>query len=446
MKRWLLLTAVILAAGSLIRVAHSSRRVSARVIDSPSPASAPASPAGCQRVPPGAALDQALDAARAGTALCLEPGSYGGPVHIRRSVTLWGPREAVIRSAGEGTTIEVASDDVHLAGFTVRGSGDRFDRNDSAIRIRGANVRVEGVMIEKALFGITAEESHDIVLQRNKISGDPAHPFGLRGDAIRLWQTTGALVEGNTITHGRDILIWYSTGIRVLDNLITSSRYGTHFMYSKEATVKGNRYLGNLVGIFLMYSRGLTAESNVIQDSNQPDGMGIGNKDSVGMLCRNNLIVRNTIGAYIDVSPANSRDANRLDRNLFALNGTAVVFHASERNTAISDNSFRGNQSLVAVEGSGDAVGVRWESNYFDDYQGYDLNHDGRGDVPYELRSLSNELTSSYPELKFFQGSPALAMLDSVSHVFPLFDPKLILSDPSPRMTPPNIEVAQSAN
>lgn len=446
MKRWLLLTTVILAAGSLIRVAHGSRRVSARVADSPSPVSAPANPAGCQLVPAGATLDPVLDAAPAGTALCLEPGTYRGPVHIRHSITLWGPREAVIRSAGEGTTIEVASDEVHLAGFTVRGSGDRFDRNDSAIRIHGANVSVENVKIKRALFGITAEESHGIALRRNEISGDPAQPLGLRGDAIRLWQTTGALVEGNTITNGRDILIWYSADIQVLNNLITGSRYGTHFMYSKEAAVKGNRYLGNLVGIFLMYSRDLTAENNVIQDSNQPDGMGIGNKDSVGMLCRDNLIVRNTIGAYIDVSPASLRDANRLDRNLFALNGTAVVFHATERNTMFIDNSFRDNQILVAVEGGGDAMGVKWESNYFDDYQGYDLNRDGRGDVPYELRSLSNELTGSYPELKFFQGAPALAMLDSVSHILPLFDPKLILSDPSPRMAPPKIEVARSAN
>ena len=217
-------------------------------------------------------------------------------------------------------------------------------------------------------------------------------------------------------------------------------------MYSHDATVKGNHYLRNLVGLFLMYSQHVTAENNVIKDSNQPDGMGLGNKDSVGLSCRNNLILRNTIGSYIDISPARSGDANRFDRNLYALNGTAVVFHSSERNTAFLDNSFRDNQNLVAVEGGGDALGVTWLGNYFDDYQGYDLNHDGRGDVPYELRSLSNELTNTYPELQFLHGSAALAMLDAVGHIFPLIQPKLILSDPSPRMSPPRIEVAQSAN
>jgi len=444
MKRLLLIIVAILAVGSLVRVTQGSRGVEGRRIDSY--VSAPASPAGCQRIPSGAALDEALDAAPKGAVLCLDPGSYAGPVHVKHSLTLWGPRSAVIRSTGTGTTIEVASNDVRLAGFTVRGSGDRFDRNDSAVRIHGANVSVEDLYIVGALFGLTAEESHGITFRQNEISGDPARPLGLRGDAIRLWETTDARVEGNIITHGRDTLIWYSTRVQVLDNLITDSRYGTHFMYSKEAIVKGNRYLRNLVGIFLMYSQGLTAENNVIQDSNQPDGMGFGNKDSVGLSCRNNLILRNTVGAYIDVSPARSNDANRFDRNIFALNGTAVVFHSSERNTTFMDNSFRDNQSLVAVEGGGDAMAVTWRGNYFDDYQGYDLNHDGRGDVPYELRSLSNELTNTYPELKFFHGTPALAMLDVVGHIFPLIQPKLILSDPSPRMTPPRIEVAESAN
>src|SRR5579884_3088461 len=128
------------------------------------------SPAGCRWVPPGAALQDVLDRAPGGTTLCLDPGVYTGPIYVRHPVTLWGPRTAVIRSPGNGTTIEVKSNEVHLMGFTVRGSGNRFDRNDSAIRIHGANIIVEGVRIEKALFSLTAEESHNISFQRNEIS------------------------------------------------------------------------------------------------------------------------------------------------------------------------------------------------------------------------------------------------------------------------------------
>ena len=52
---------------------------------------------------------------------------------------------------------------------------------------------------------------------------------------------------------------------------------------------------------------------------------------------------------------------------------------------------------------------MAWEGNDFDDYAGYDLDRDGYGDLPYELRSLSGALVSQHPALAFFRGAPALA-------------------------------------
>jgi hypothetical protein len=64
----------------------------------------------------------------------------------------------------------------------------------------------------------------------------------------------------------------------------------------------------------------------------------------------------------------------------------------------------------VRVDGGGDALGIEWDRNDWDDYRGYDLDGDGVGDVPYELRSLSNELRARYPDLAFFDGSPTVAL------------------------------------
>ena len=396
----------------------------------------PTAPASCQTAPSGAPLQSLVDAAPDGQAVCLSPGTYAGPAVVHRSLTLWGPRTAVIQSSGGGTTIDIQADRVALLGFTVHGSGDRFDRNDSAIRVHGSDVRVEGVRIEAALFGLIAEQSHRVVFRHNEITGDPRQHLGLRGDAIRVWETTDSLIEENLVTYGRDILIWYSSACHVVNNIVSDSRYGTHFMYSRDAVVRGNRYLRNIVGVFLMYSHGVRLEHNLVLDSSE-EGMGIGIKDSDDLITADNLILRNTTGAYVDASPAAPEDANVFERNLFALNGTAVIFHSSEANTSMLDNSFRNNQAITSVEGNGDAMAVSWHSNYFDDYAGYDFNHDGRGDVPYELRSFSDELTAEYPELGFLRGSPALSLLDVLSHAFPLLQPRLILMDPSPRMNPP---------
>jgi hypothetical protein len=56
------------------------------------------------------------------------------------------------------------------------------------------------------------------------------------------------------------------------------------------------------------------------------------------------------------------------------------------------------------------------------------------GDVAYELRSLSEDWISRFPALAFFRGTPALALAEAIGRIVPLFQPRLVLSDPEPRM------------
>jgi nitrous oxidase accessory protein len=140
------------------------------------------------------------------------------------------------------------------------------------------------------------------------------------------------------------------------------------------------------------------------------------------------------VGAYLDTSPLQQGHANRFARNAFRLCEAAVVFHRSETRNDFEGNAFADNHVLVRVEGGGNAMGVRWEGNDFDTYAGYDLDGDGWGDVPFELSSLSGELIQRHPELAFFHGSPALHLVDAVSHAFPLVPPSKVLVDPRPRM------------
>jgi nitrous oxidase accessory protein len=88
------------------------------------------------------------------------------------------------------------------------------------------------------------------------------------------------------------------------------------------------------------------------------------------------------------------------------------------------------------VAGGGDARGAEWSGNAFDDYAGYDLDRDGVGDVPYELRSLTSDLVAGRPALAFFRGTPALALVEAIGRIVPLFEPRLLLVDPAPRLTP----------
>ena len=93
----------------------------------------------------------------------------------------------------------------------------------------------------------------------------------------------------------------------------------------------------------------------------------------------------------------------------------------------------RDNAVQVSLEGGGGATEDEWDGNDWDDYAGYDLDGDGIGDVPYQLRSLSGELTARVPELRLLRGTPALSLIDAVSHLVPLWSPQLVLIDRRPR-------------
>lgn len=424
----------VLAAG--LTLAGCARPASTQVERKGAVPAAPARPAGCQSLEAGAGVQALLDGARAGAALCLAPGAYRGPLRLPAGVTLWGPREAVVRSSGEGTTVRLEGAGARLLGLTVDGSGGRFDTQDAAVLVRGRGAGVEGVTVRNAVFGILVERTEGVTVRGNHVLGSGGPALGLRGDAIRLWETQRSLVEDNLVEAGRDLVVWYSSGNTVRRNTVTGGRYGTHFMHSHDNVVEDNHYAGNEVGVFVMYSRGITLRRNVLAGATGAAGMGLGLKESGNVTAVDNLLVHNTVGLYLDTSPLQEGDANVFEGNHFRLGDVGVVFHSSARRNAFRANSFRDNHAQVQVEGGGDALAVEWHGNDFDDYAGYDLDADGVGDVPYELRSLSGDLVARYPDLAFFRGSPTLSLVRAAGELLPLFSPKPVLRDAAPRLAP----------
>jgi nitrous oxidase accessory protein len=208
-------------------------------------------------------------------------------------------------------------------------------------------------------------------------------------------------------------------------------------MYSSDCVVRGNRYERNVVGVFIMYSRGITMQDNVITDNTGPDAMGLGVKDSGDIVVQRNRFVGDRQCLYFDNSPFGETEQMVVRSNTLARCTAAITFHRSETRTTIADNRFEANDTPAAVEGRGTARGVTWRGNYFDDYAGYDLNRDGYGDLPYELRDFSERLIARRPALAFFRGTVALALIDVAAQAFPVLQPETMLVDEHPRMSPP---------
>ncbi len=434
------------AATLVVAVARpSTRGDAAPAVGAGRPAPATRCPAGGQVVPAGADLQAALDGAAPGAVLCLAPGRYVGPVEIHTRLTLLGPADAVIHSDGAGTTLRVLADSAVVRGFTVDGSGRRYDKMDAGVYLRGDGTQALGLTVRNALFGVIAEQSNGVTIADNDVAGLAELPVGIRGDGIRLWEVRHSTVARNRLTDSRDIVVWYSPDNRIVGNTVVRSRYATHFMYSDDCLVQGAYYRGNIVGVFVMYSRGITLRADTIIDNAFADGMGLGVKESGNLTVEDTHFIHDRDCLYLDTSPFREGDTVLVRGNTFAGCDAGVTFHSSERHNTFRDNTFYGNQTQVAVEGRGTAQGVVWRGNYFDDYAGYDLNGDGTGDVPYELRDFSERLVTNHPQLAFFRGSVVFAVLDATAKILPLLQPETLLTDPMPRMAPAGSDCMQAS-
>ncbi len=387
-------------------------------------------------LPPGAiALQPLIDATPAGGTLELKPGIYAAPAVIDRPLTLKGAPGAVIDGGGVGSVLTLAASQSSVSGVTFRNSGDRHEDTDACVQARGQFNILKDNVFENCLFGVDLRQAHNTIVRRNRITSQ-AVAQGVRGDAIRIWYSNDVRVEDNIVTDTRDSVIWYSHGVKMTGNSFTGGRYGVHLMYAHGNSVIDNRFIANTVGVFLMYSNDNLIENNVIRYSQGPSGIGIGFKESSGDKILRNDIFANAQGVFMDASPYEPDATNLFENNRIAYNGVALLMHSDWEGNVFRNNDFIGNHATVRLNANGGAARNRWESNYFDDYQGFDRNHEGVGDTPHEVWSWADRLWADVKDAQFFRASPSLELLDLVERMASLIEPQLMLRDASPRMAP----------
>lgn len=380
-------------------------------------------------------LQELVDATPAGGELRLEPGVYAGQVVITRPISIDGGGKATVDAGGKGSVFVLETNGAQLRGLTLRGSGENHDTLDAGVQIRGDHNIVEDNVIEDCLFGVDLAQSDENVIRNNRIRSKDLE-LGLRGDSVRLWYSRGNQILGNRIENTRDMVVWYSADNRIIGNRVRGSRYALHFMYSKANEVEDNDYRDNMVGVFLMYSDDVKIRRNRIVGAQGATGMGVGFKESSGVLLEENEIIYCAKGIYLDISPYETDRANRFLRNLLAYNGVGVLFHSQWQGNVFHDNDFVDNFTQVAVRGGGNAMGHQWEGNHWDDYQGFDRDGDGDGDRPHRAFAYSDRMWMQTPAAAFFRASPLFEALDFLDRLAPFTDPRQILEDPKPRFEP----------
>lgn len=382
-------------------------------------------------------IGRRIAAAAPGDTLVVPAGTYREHLRIDKPLTLIAEGAVIIDGGGSGDIIEITAPDVTLRGLVVRNTGIDLDKENAAIRAVAPRVTLEENTLEDILFGIDLREAPDSRVVRNRIGGKRLD-VARRGDGLRLWRADRTLVEGNVIHDGRDAILWYSKGVVVRGNVGADCRYGLHLMFSDDVTITDNEFMRNSVGIYLMYSTGIELRGNVLLRNRGPSGYGIGLKEADRFIVRDNLIVGNRSGVYLDGSPFTNAMPGTFEGNTLAYNDVGFTFLPSARGNVVTGNNFIDNIDQVGVAGRGSLEANRfWKGevgNFWSDYTGYDQNGDGVGDFVHESHTLFENLMDKQPSLRLFLFSPAQQAIEFVGRALPAVRPEPKFTDEVPMM------------
>jgi nitrous oxidase accessory protein len=367
------------------------------------------------------------------SAIRVAPGVYRGTWAVHRALALTGEPGAVLEGTGEGSVLTLSGHDIRVEGFSLRHSGGRNTSEDAGIKATGARIAIADVVVTDTLFGITLEQCKACTIERAVVIGSPENV--VQGDGIKLWESHGSRVSDSVVDHCRDVVVWYSRDVTLERNEVSNSRYGTHFMYAHDIRLSGGRFIDDVVGVFVMYSSNIAIKETLLAGARGAAGMGLGVKESERITLAHSAVVANTTGLYFDRAPRVESEPVRVEGSLIALNGVGVRLHSSQRGIVIVSNDFENNTSAIEVDGGGSALGLEVSNNHWSDYEGFDLDHDGTGDVAFEVKALSRVWTDAAPSLSFFSESVAMHAIDVVAQALPLVASRLLVRDAAPRMT-----------
>jgi nitrous oxidase accessory protein len=381
-------------------------------------------------------LQEAIDNAPEGSVLKLPKGVYKGSIIINKPLSIIGKEDGVIIDGGGiGTVIQITSSYVTLKNLTITGSGNRHDLLDSAIKINNSKQsEISNCIIKDSLFGIDITMTNNSIFSNNYITSKDLE-LGLRGDGLRLWYSNDNIVSNNKLVKSRDMVIWYSHGNTVENNYGEQNRYSLHFMHAGKNIVKDNTYKLNSVGIFFMYTKDTIATGNTIQSSLGATGMGIGLKDVSNMTLNDNTIIYCAQGIYIDRSPYEPDTKNWLENNKILYNSEAIHFHSISENNVIKANTILGNIEDIINDSRGSKTDLNEiAGNYWDNYEGFDENGDNIGDTAHKVYQYADQLWVYNPNVKFFYGSPVIALLNFLAKLAPFTQPIFLMSDKTPKL------------
>ncbi len=384
----------------------------------------------CQQNCPIQKLAQAIALASPYDQIIVQKGLYSSPsITIHKPLSIKGEGFPIIDGLSQGHILHIISKDVKIEGLVLRNSG-RSDIEDFAgIYVENSqNCHLYNNRILNTTYGVYLAKTKSCKIEKNLIRGN-AKGEVLAGNGIHLWYSSHVKINQNLVYRHRDGLYFeFSNFLSIRKNKSKRNiRYGMHFMFCHDSAFYDNLFFENQTGVAIMYSDRIHVENNRFYKSWNNLSLGLLLKEINHSTFRFNVIKQNTEGIVLDSSAFNTFVFNSI-----AKNGIAIKIYGNCEGNTFSDNNIIGNFFDVSTntkENRNTFLG-----NYWSNYQGYDLDKDGYGDVLYRPVHPFSYLTAKFPELVILLYSPLVEFLSVAEKALPILVPSLLF-DAKPRIT-----------
>ncbi len=376
-------------------------------------------------------ITRAFEMANNGDTVIVKEGVYKeGNLTIKKSITFLAKGKVTLDGQHKYEVLSIKASNVWIEGFTLINSGVSSIVDMGGIKVYEVkNVTIKNNVLIDCFFGIYIQHGKNCVIKGNTVTAHTKIEQD-NGNGIHGWKSDSLLILKNTVSGHRDgYYLEFVTNTTILNNISENNlRYGLHFMFSHGNFYINNSFINNGAGVAVMYSRAVKMYNNYFSKNWGDAAYGLLLKELNDSYIEGNVFDNNTVGIFAD-------GATRVEvrKNIFMQNGWAVKMQANCMDMHVENNNFIGNSFDIGTNGS--LVLNTLKKNYWDKYEGYDLNKDNIGDIPFRPVSLFSMIIEQSPPAMILFRSFMSSLLDKTEKILPSITPEG-LKDEMPLMKP----------
>ncbi len=377
------------------------------------------------RVDPGNNVQQVLDQAQAGDTIRIQKGFYRqSNIVVRKRLVITGESYPVFDGENKNEVFIIIASGTHIRGLQIQNTGRSSLRDMAGIKLQDVrDVHIRDCRILNTTYGVYLQNSSACTIDKNTVRASAKDELQ-SGNGIHAWKCSHLMISNNAISGHRDGIYFEFVTESMISNNTSSGniRYGLHFMFSHDDVYQYNVFEKNGAGVAVMYTKRVKMHSNTFYRNWGDAAYGILLKDITDSKIEYNKFDRNTVGIFMEGS-----SRTHVAYNEFSDNGWAMRIQASCDANVFEMNNFSGNSFDVTTNGT--MMLNTFRANYWDKYDGYDLDRDGKGDVPHYPVSVYAVITEKIPAAMILYRSFFTNIMDQVEKIMPGLTPDQLRDD-----------------